>query len=148
MKPIKMQEFFNPWCLIAIVLFSINNLYWKLDYPNWITGKLSDFAVCYFLPLYVSALLSLVVDWKLRQRLRVGVMLTALIFTLVKTSGYMSGQLNLLLSQITTAFGFGPSANIADPGDLIALPLIGIAYLYTIKKMESQHETALVVKYR
>ena len=143
MKMKNMQEFFNPWCLVAVILFAVNNLYWKYHYPNWFTGKLSDFTICYFLPLYISALLSLLVNWTIKQRLLVGVALTSLVFFLVKTSALMSGYLDLLLSQITLSLGFGTSVNLTDSSDLIALPLVGISYLYTIKRMETLQNATL-----
>ena len=143
MKQINIPEFFNPWCLSAVALFAVNNIFWKYHYPGWFTGKLSDFAACYFLPLFISALLSLLVNWTVKQRLLIGVTLTSLIFTLVKTSVLISEYMNMLLSKLTSAFGLGPSINLVDPTDLIALPLIGITYLYTLKRMEILHETTL-----
>ena len=138
-----MSEFLNPLCLTAVALFALNNFYLKVHFPNWFTGKLSDFSACYFLPLYVSAILSLLVNWPIKRRLITAMMLTVLVFSLVKTSTLMSGYMNMLLSKVTSAFGFGPSINLADPTDLIALPMTGIAYLVTIKRMEGNNETAL-----
>jgi hypothetical protein len=138
-----MQEFFNPLCLTSVALFATNNFFLKYQFPGWFTGKLSDFTACYFLPLYISAVLSLLSKWTLQQRLVVGGILTTLVFTLVKISALASDHMNTLFTWITTLFGFGPSLNIADPTDLIALPMIGIAYLVTIKKMGNPYETEL-----
>lgn len=43
---------------------------------NTLTGKLSDFAGCFFLPLYLSAVLTLLTRWPLERRLGAGVLAT------------------------------------------------------------------------
>ena len=124
---LSMPEFFNAWCLGAVVVFGLNNHVWKFQYHNWFTGKLSDLMACFFLPLFLSAILKIFVNWPLATRVSTGAVITAVIFTVVKTSAMASSILNSLLSAMTSPFGLGVSTNIADPTDLIALPMILLA---------------------
>ncbi|MGD8926049.1 MAG: hypothetical protein PVG20_04330 [Thioalkalispiraceae bacterium] len=145
MKMRSMPEFFNTWCLSAVVVFGLNNYIWKYQYHNWLTGKLSDLTLCFFLPLFLSAILSLVTAWSLKLRLALGSSLTALVFTLVKTSTPISEYMNIALSSITNATGFGASYNIADSTDLVALPMIAVAWLYASNFMRKRNETQFCI---
>ncbi len=49
------QEFFRPLPLIALMVMAINDHWLRLSYPNWFTGKLSDFAVVLFFPALLTA---------------------------------------------------------------------------------------------
>lgn len=129
-----MPEFFNTWCFASVGLFALNNHFLKFHYHNWFTGKLSDIAACFFLPLFISAVLAYLVKWPLKQRVLFGALVTAVLFSLVKVSTMASGALNHLLSNITLAFGFGTSTNIADTTDLIALPMIAAAYYFALNR--------------
>jgi len=131
-----MPEFFNIWSFAAVGLFALNNHYLKHHYHNWLTGKLSDFAACFFLPLFISAVLAFFVKWPVKQRVLVGAIVTAVVFSLVKISSSASSVLNDLLSYITLALGFGDSINIADITDLMALPMIGAAYYFAARRVK------------
>ena len=50
-------EFFGVLPLVAVALFALNNGVLKRAFPGFVTGKVSDLLVCFFLPLFVSALL-------------------------------------------------------------------------------------------
>ena len=121
-------EFFNRWSLSSIVLFAVNNAYLKLQFTSWFTGKLSDVLLCFFLPLFISSCINLVADIPVRSRLLAGCVITAIIFTSVKISEFASHYLNVVLTYISLLLGFGKSLNIADKSDLIALPMIIVAY--------------------
>jgi len=129
-----MPEFFNVWCLSAVAIFALNNHYLKHHYHNWLTGKLSDFAACFFLPLFISSLIILLVNWPARARVLAGCVITIVVFGAVKISPWASEFLNTILSAITTTAGFGKSMNLADISDLIALPLVGLAYVFGISR--------------
>lgn len=129
-----MQEFFNFWSLLAVFIFALNNFYLKQHYHNWLTGKLSDITVCYFLPLYVSAVLALTTRLNLKHRLLTGCVITLLVFSAVKVLPEAADLLNRLLSLVTEASQLGPSRNLADPSDLIALPMIALAYWMGLHK--------------
>ena len=50
-------EFFGVLPLMAVGLFALNNFVLKRAWPGLVTGKLSDLLICFFLPLFVSALM-------------------------------------------------------------------------------------------
>jgi hypothetical protein len=118
-------------------LFVLNNYFLKFHYHNWLTGKLSDFAACFFLPLFISAVLALFVKWSLIQRVLFGALVTTIIFSVVKVSTLASGVLNNVLSHITLTVGLGGSTNLADATDLIALPMVGIACYFAAKRLKN-----------
>lgn len=126
---------FSGWLLWIIVgLFCINNFYFKHTYNNWLTGKLSDFTVCFFLPLYCSAALKLVFNLQLRARLIIGCFITLAILTALKLSYTLSVWHDVLLSQFTKIVGLGVTHNHVDASDLIALPIVYLAYRYGEKR--------------
>lgn len=137
MTKLAMPEFFNAGCLGAVSVFALNNYAWKYQYHNWLTGKLSDLAACFFLPLFFSAILSLLVSWPLQRRVLAGACVTIVVFTLLKTSSLASGWFDDQLSILTTFVGLGRSINIADKADLIALPMTGLAYFYGASRSQT-----------
>src|SRR5262245_17884658 len=79
------REFFNIAALSAVAVFALNNFWWKAHFHNWLTGKLSDFAFCFFFPLYVSVLLRLALAVERKRSVFLGACLTAIGFATVKT---------------------------------------------------------------
>lgn len=136
----QIPEFFNILCMVTVALFGLNNHIFKIYYHNWLTGKLSDFCACFFLPLLLSAVFSFLSHKSLIARIQAGCIITAVVFCAVKLSPGASDWLNLALSKLTAPFGVGKSINIADPTDLIALPAVYAAYLYAIHFLSSKHE--------
>jgi len=132
LKRLTVPEFFNVWSIFSVSLFAANNYYLKYHYHNWITGKLSDVLLCFFLSLFISVILAIVTPWSLKRRILYGSLLTTIIYSLVKTSTTASDWLNAGLSFLTKGAGVGPSINIADPTDLIALPFIVISYWFAL----------------
>ena len=130
--PWLMREFVSPLCLMSIALFALNNFYLKYAFHNTLTGKLSDLTLCFFLPLFLSALIGLIPHHGLKtsHRLMFGSILTVLLFSTLKLSLLASNQLNALLSIITLKVGIGPSINRIDPSDLVALPCTVLAFFY------------------
>ena len=124
------SEFVAPLPLFVVALFAVNNHWLKQAWPGVVTGKLSDFAACFFLPLFFSALLGPLLPGRLRLRLGVGVGVTAVGFTAVKVLPGASQLLDAALSALTGLVGLGPSLNLVDPTDLVALPMLGVAYVY------------------
>ena len=64
-----MTEFFAPLPLLAVGLMVVNDRVLKPRLHNALTGKLSDLAVCFFLPLFVSALLGFLLKRHPRARI-------------------------------------------------------------------------------
>lgn len=55
MKGYKSQLLLHPVFLICLLLLLVNDFAWKYQYPNWFTGKLSDFAGLVIFPVLFSA---------------------------------------------------------------------------------------------
>ena len=85
-RTVDAPEFFAPLPLGAVAVMAINDHWLKPLLHDPITGKLSDLAGCFFLPLYASALLGLVVRWPRARRLLVGAIATAVFFAAIKLS--------------------------------------------------------------
>lgn len=128
------DELLAPLPLAAMALFGVNNWLLKATYGNWITGKLSDFTACFFMPLLISAALgSLGSQRSILVRTRIGAVVTAVVMTLVKTSVTASGWLDSTLAVVLPA-GL-ESTNTVDPTDLIALPFCALAVLYAQRRL-------------
>ena len=122
------DELLGFWPLASLALFAANNFLLKRAYPGLVTGKLSDIACCFFLPLFVSATLGFV-GWRAKavQRVAVGACAALVVFVLVKTSPWASGWLDAVIGAVTAG---RMAANRVDPTDLVAAPfaLLAIAY--------------------
>jgi hypothetical protein len=123
-------EFFGILPLTAVGLFALNNFVLKRTWPGWVTGKLSDLLVCFFLPLFVSALLEQVSRLGAATRVTVGIALTATIFIAVKTSVAASLVLDRDIAMLLQPFGLRSMPNRADVTDLCALPMLALAWLH------------------
>lgn len=119
---------FLAWApLAAVALFTLNNFWLKGRAPVVIAGKLSDFAACFFLPLFVAALLAHATPWSRARRVALGAVTTALVFTLVKTSAAASAVLDGFCAALGSLVGLRSPANRVDPTDLVALPMVLLA---------------------
>ena len=123
-------EFFGLLPLASVALFALNNLAIKHAFPGFVTGKLSDVLFCFFMPLYLSAVLGRLVAIAPLRRVAVGVVLTALMFTAVKTSSAASRALDAAIAMLTGLAGARHVPNRVDPTDLVALPALVLAWLY------------------
>ena len=125
-------EFFAPLPLLTVAAFALNNLFFKEMWPGWFTGKLSDITVCFFLPLFFSALVDAITGLAspLSYRIVIGAALTLLLFVPLKIDADWSAQLTRLGNQACALLGLPPSSNRADPTDLLAVPFVGLAVLY------------------
>lgn len=137
-----MREFFAPLPLLAVALMGLNDHYLKWQFGNAVTGKLSDFAGCFFLPLFTSAVLSLVTSWTLRTRVMVGAALTLLTFGGMKISQPVADASCAGLDAIGRHLGTGCGRIIADPTDLMALPMIVVAVMYGLRRGEASAASA------
>jgi hypothetical protein len=128
-------EFFSLSPLLAVALLGVNDAVLKAQFHNAITGKLSDFAGCFFLPLYTSALVKLAAPrLKLGRRLSIGVATTLAIFVPASLSRSAADAICAAVAMVGEPLGFGPFWIAADPTDLIALPFVALAYLYGLFK--------------
>lgn len=123
-------ELTSPLPLAAVALLALNDHVLKARWPGLVTGKLSDLAGCFVLPLFVSAVLAVATRWSPRPRLAVGVASTLLFFAAIKlspaTGDAVSGALHLAWAPLGAARG----KIVADPTDLVALPLAFAAWAH------------------
>lgn len=123
------EPFLSPGPLLSVVVFALNNFWWKWAYPGWLVGKLSDLCACFFLPLYVAWMLAELGarDWPLQRRVRWGAWITVLSFMFVKATTLGSDALNTMIDTITAWLPIQLAPNHPDATDLIALPMVWIA---------------------
>lgn len=137
-----MPEFFAPLPLAAVALMVLNDRVLKPRFHNAITGKLSDVAICFFLPLFCSALLGLAWRRHARSRLAVGATLAAFVFTaqelwLVFQRGFLA-----LLRWIGEPLGLASFALTSDASDLWALLVVPLAVAYGWGRIRRRKPTA------
>lgn len=118
----------HPWPLLSIAVLAANDHLLKGSgiLPAWLTGKLSDFAGLFFFPV----LLTLIVERLLRGQgspsrrttATISAWLTAVAFALLKT-----------VPALASAVGSWVGAIVADPTDLLALPMVALSYRYLVR---------------
>ncbi len=130
-------EFLHPVPLLAVIVLMVNDHWLKGAgvVPAQITGKLSDFAGLLFFPLLVTSLSDVAAQalsgllrtrWNFtltRAKLVVACAATGALFTAIKLSARAADAVAGMLSAISFE-----SAIVADPTDLVALPMLGVAY--------------------
>ena len=127
-------EFFGVLPLLAVSLFALNNFVLKRAWPGLVTGKLSDLLICFFLPLFLSALLARVSPLGAATRVAAGIAVTAAIFVAVKTSASASRVLDHDIALLLGPFGIRTAPNRVDVTDLWALPMLVLAWLHARRK--------------
>ena len=135
-----MREFFGFLPLAAVAMLGINDWVLKGAFHNTLTGKLSDLAGCFFLPLYVSALLSLVRWRNGAARLTTGALVTAVLFASIKLSSAAAEGVCAGLGLIARPLGFPTLRIVSDPTDLIALVMIPLAWRYGARRLSLTQE--------
>lgn len=125
----------------AIVLMAVNDHYLKHRFGNWWTGKLSDFAGLFVLPLVLTATWNSVRTlnrdlprWKYpltRNQLVAACTISAVYFAAINLSVVLSQwifefPLSVLYQKLDMATAF----HVVDTEDLIALPMVLASYYY------------------
>lgn len=123
-------EFFSRTPLLAVATLALNDHVFKGAFHNALTGKLSDFAGCFFLPLYCSAVLAFATKWSWHVRVAIGAALTAVLFASIKSSSLASHWVTSTLENVSVPLGIGPLHVVSDATDLVALPMILLAVVY------------------
>ncbi len=126
-----MPEFLAPLPLCAVALMAVNDRWLKPTFHNALTGKLSDVAICFFLPLYLSAMLALLTRWPRERRVAVGAGITVCLFTALKVSQPAADLFSALLTPVGAPLGITAFRAWADPTDLIVLPLVWAAVRFS-----------------
>ena len=125
-----MPELVAPLPLAAAALVLVNDRVLKGAFPGLVTGKLSDVAGAFVLPLFLSALLALVTRWPLRARLAAGTAFTVIAIAAVKLSPVAAGATARALDAMWVPLGLSRAQIVVDPSDLVAAPLALAAYAY------------------
>lgn len=126
-------EFFSLPPLAAVALLLINDHVLKAAFRGAITGKLSDFAGCFFLPLFVSALLAEVTSWPWQRRVALGAGVTLALFVPIKLFPFAAGSVARAVEFVSLPLGLGAQRITVDPTDLLAVPMVLLAALYARK---------------
>ena len=115
METRKPQLLLHPLFILSLACLLINDLYWKYEYHNWLTGKLSDFAGLFVLSVFLSAFF-----FRHRSFVYVGVA----IFFIWWKSPLSQPLLDLLNTSFTFSFD-----RTTDYSDYIAIPVVFAASL-------------------
>lgn len=128
-KPI--HFFIHPLPLFAVVLTAVNDHYFKYLYPGLLTGKLSDFTGLFYFPLFVCALVVVVMrlirkDFVFnRGLLLTAIILTDVVFCVMKlNSGFKDLFVQWFSHYVFTI------AVYSDSTDLIALSVSLLCYFF------------------
>ena len=114
-----------PLAMVALLL--TNDRVLKATFHNAVTGKLSDVAICFLMPLLVSATLGMITAWTVARRLWVAAALTAVIFSALEMSDLAGACFRRAMTAI---LGGGPIVLTRDPTDLLALACAPLAVAY------------------
>lgn len=98
----------------------------KAVFHNAVTGKLSDIAICFLMPLLVSATLGLIGRLEPRLRLWIGAGVTVVVFSALEMSDVAGAW---FVRAVGLVFG-APTVLTRDPTDLLALVCVPAAVAY------------------
>jgi Na+-transporting NADH:ubiquinone oxidoreductase subunit NqrB len=126
-------ELTSPLPLAAVGVLALNDHVLKRSFPGLVTGKLSDVAGCFVLPLFVSAVLAVVTTWPRARRLAVGALVTAVFFAAIKVSPGAARAVAAALALAWRPVIGGTATLLADPTDLVALPCAWLAYAWGVR---------------
>jgi hypothetical protein len=142
MQRLRMTEFFAPLPLAAVALMAVNDRYLKRWFGNAVTGKLSDLAICFFLPLFTSAVLGLV--WRRHARARVvtGAAVTVAVFAGQELSPWFQDRFLAALRLVGAPLGLRRFGLVSDLTDLLALLVVPLAVAYGWQRLRRSQGAA------
>jgi hypothetical protein len=124
-------EFFAPLPLAALALMVVNDVWLKSAFHSELTGKLSDVALCFFMPLLLSELLGIFGGWAPRRRLLAGAIATASLFTALELVPPFTHLVLDCLDDIGPYLGIHRRFRMtSDWTDLACVPLVLAAVAY------------------
>lgn len=135
----------HPVIALSVALLVLNDHVLKQAYPSWWTGKLSDFAGLIFFPVFLGALVPARFISNERRLLLMTSVLTALVFSAVKTwspaTDFYGVSLGILQWPVRAARhlastgilpSVAPARLVADSSDLFALPAAFFSYALNV----------------
>jgi hypothetical protein len=124
--------------ILALGLLVVNDTVLKPTFRSELTGKLSDIAVCFLMPLFLSELLGIALAVRPTIRLWLGAAVTAALYTLLEVCPPFTRLVLDLLSAIGPALGIHrPFRMTSDVTDLFCLALIPLAVVYGRRRLRS-----------
>ena len=117
----------SPLFIFSVSLMLINDhiLKWADILPNYITGKLSDFAFLFLVPVFVAYLL--------RVKTKIGLILSyfavGVFFSAINLSAFFSQFIEFLFDVAIIPISLWP-----DPTDLMALTMLPFSYLFLMER--------------
>ena len=135
MERFKMTEFFAPLPLTAVALMVVNDRVLKPRIGNAVTGKLSDIAICFFLPLFTSALLGFAWQKHPRARVLAGAGIAALVFVGQEMWPWFQDAFLATMGFVGTPLGLSGFVLTSDATDLLALLVVPLAVAYGWKRL-------------
>ena len=129
-------EFFAPLPLAFVGLMIVNDRWLKPAFHSWVTGKLSDVAICFFLPLFVSELLGLLFALSPNRRLCAGALLAAGAFAGLEVVDPLARGAIHVLEAIAPHLGIhGHFRMTSDWTDLLCLACVPCAVHYGRRRL-------------
>lgn len=126
-------ELTSPLALAAVGLLALNDHVLKRAIPGPLTGKLSDIAGCFVLPLFLSATLAVATRWTPAARLAIGACATLAFFGALKVSAPVAHSVAHAIALAWEPLGRASGRIVADPTDLVALPFAAAAWAYGVR---------------
>jgi hypothetical protein len=131
-------EFFAPLPLLMLALMVVNDVWLKPAFHSELTGKLSDVAVCFVMPLFVSELLGIVLRVRAPARLLTGALVTGALFTALEIVPPFTRVVVHGLDALGPCLGIRRRFRMtSDWTDLYCLVVIPLAFAYGSRRIRS-----------
>jgi hypothetical protein len=138
-------EFFAPLPLSALALTVVNDVWLKPALHSELTGKVSDIALCFFMPLFVSEVLGIVFRVPARARLWAGALITAVLYTAQEVVPPFTRFALTVLRAIGPRMGIhGVFELTSDWTDLLCLGLAPVGVWYGARRLRSRGSAGVV----
>jgi len=138
-----LSEIVSPLPLAAVALLAINDAWLKPTFHNHLTGKLSDLAGCFVFPLYLAALLGVLLPALVpRRRLLAGGLATAALFATLELWPAAAVTFCAVNAEVARWIGIDRAFRLtSDPTDLLALVMVPVAYLFGVRRASAAATT-------
>ncbi|MDJ0762764.1 MAG: hypothetical protein QNJ97_07210 [Myxococcota bacterium] len=150
-------EFLRPLPLFGLALMLVNDHWLRVQWPCWLTGKLSDVAVVLFFPFLLTATVGLATvmvnriarpfsqgrirlePGLTRPKLAVAIVLTGLALASINLFPICRDSYVALLEWLDIPGLLGQAQYTLDPTDCIALLLLPIPWMYGNRFLDRSH---------